>query len=40
MTFLGQIDVPRAARVFHCDTAVYLFIDQTTGELHNVLQQT
>lgn len=40
MTFLGQIDVPQGARGFSCDTAVYVFLDQATGQLHTVLQRS
>lgn len=40
MTFLGQIDVPEKARAFPCDSAVYVFVDQSTGELHTVLQRS
>lgn len=40
MTFLGQLDIPKTARAFPCDCSIYVFVDQTDGELHNVLQRS
>jgi hypothetical protein len=38
MIFIGQIDCPKSAELFHDDASFYAFFDPTTGERHTVLQ--
>lgn len=38
MTFIGQVDVPCGAGIFHDDASFYLFFDPTTGQCKSLVQ--
>lgn len=38
MTFVGEIELPASARLFHDDAVFYVFLDEQTGETRALVQ--
>lgn len=38
MVFLGQFDVPARVGLFHDEASIYVFMDETSGEIKTVTQ--